>query len=220
MSLAMLLPHSICRTHRLCANPARASGGASLVEVLVAIVVLSLGLLGVAGLQASISKYKINTWVRASVATLVADMAERIRINPDAAGPHYDQPSGTTPSLYAISTDWATQQSADPSVSKDCDTTTCTSAERATFDLQAWSLLVRQSLPQGAALISGDRKEGIALTLLWFDKEFVDPGTQALLSTPVCSQDGSETGAAQQSCCPSVAQAPAGVRCARFSFVP
>src|SRR6218665_1084044 len=42
--------------------PRQCTHGLTLVEVMVAIVVLSIGLLGIAGLQAATIKYKINTW--------------------------------------------------------------------------------------------------------------------------------------------------------------
>src|SRR6218665_750793 len=60
--------------------------GVTLVDVMVAIVVLSIGLLGIAGLQAATLKYKINTWARSSASTLLSDLSERVRINPDSAG--------------------------------------------------------------------------------------------------------------------------------------
>src|SRR6218665_3339906 len=58
--------------------------GVTLVEVMVAIVVLSIGLLGIAGLQAATLKYKINTWARSSASTLLSDLPERFRITPDS----------------------------------------------------------------------------------------------------------------------------------------
>ena len=78
----------------------------------------------------------------------------------------------------------------------------------------------REGMPQGAALVSGDLAHGFKVTMMWLDKEMTDgdKDNPTLKKSPVC--DGSETGMAQQSCCPADADAPAGVRCARFSFVP
>lgn len=61
--------------------------GASLLEVMVAVLVMSLGLLGMAGLQAATAKYRINIQANAVVAQLVSDFSERVRVNPNAAGP-------------------------------------------------------------------------------------------------------------------------------------
>lgn len=66
--------------------------GFSMVEMLVAILVFSLGLLGVAGLQAATAKYKINTQANAAVGQIFLDFTERVRVNPTAAGTVMIQP--------------------------------------------------------------------------------------------------------------------------------
>ncbi|WP_310638464.1 type IV pilus modification protein PilV [Delftia acidovorans] len=204
----------------------RNSRGLTLVEMMVALVVLSIGLLGVAGLQASTTKYRINTMARASVTGLVFDLSERIRVNADSAGGSFLQP-GTEDklSLYAIGSDWATQQTDSLTLDKDCAANSCTPEERAVYDLQTWRKKLRDSVPQGAAMLSGNKPSGLLLTLMWFDKELTDKTTAsdgtsniALKKAPVCNAQ--QTGMAQQSCCPEEAKAPEGVRCSRFSFVP
>lgn len=202
--------------------------GVTLVEMMVAVVILSIGLLGIAGLQAATSKYKINTWARSAVSTLVSDLSERIRVNPDVAGGNFviGIPDTETPSQYQMADDWNTQQSADLKAAlasaKKCDSaeTACTARERVVYDLAAWRSKVREQLPQGAALISGGRNSGFNVTMMWFDQDLRkwDADTKDLQKAPVCA--GDETGMARQSCCPTAAAAPAGVRCARISFVP
>lgn len=198
--------------------------GFTLVEMMVAIVVLSIGLLGVAGLQAATAKYQVTTIVRSSISALVSDLSERIRVNPDVAGSSFVQGVASS-SEYVITDNWATQQSAALTVTKNCESTACTASERATFDLLQWRSKLRQSLPQGAALVGGNKSQGITVAVMWMDKEqtsLSDPqdtsSTRTLKKSPTC--DGTETGMAQQACCPAAAQVPAGVRCARFSFVP
>ena len=205
----------------------RQARGVTLIEMMVAVLVLSVGLLGIAGLQAATSKYKINTWSRSQASVLLSDLAERVRVNPEAAGTSFASNGVTSTSLYLLDDDWASQQAEDFSTppSTNCETAACTSAQRADFDLLTWRKRVRHAMPQGAALVSGDRAEGIHVTMMWFDKELDDRGasvqhgdTVALVKSRVC--DGSEEGMAQQTCCPSEAAAPEGVRCARFTFVP
>ncbi len=58
-----------------------AQRGLSLIEVLVAVVIISLGLLGMAGLQASSLRGSQSAVYRAQAAQLAADMAERMRAN-------------------------------------------------------------------------------------------------------------------------------------------
>lgn len=200
--------------------------GLTLIEMMVALVVLSIGLLGIAGLQASTTKYRINTMARASMTGLVFDLSERIRVNADAAGGSFLQP-GTeiNASTYVINADWATQQADSLTSGQDCTANKCSPAERADYDLKSWRLKLRESVPQGAAMLSGSKTSGVLLTLMWFDKELTDKttvsdgtSTIALKKAPVCNAQ--QTGMAQQTCCPEEAKAPEGVRCSRFSFVP
>jgi type IV pilus assembly protein PilV len=199
----------------------QSENGVSLIEVLVSIVILSIGLLGIAGLQASVTKYKINTWSRAASAVLYSDLTDRVRTNSDVAGANFIT-GVTEDSLYALSATWAAQKSAILATpSPNCETATCTTTQRAAYDMGVWRQRVRAALPQGAALVTGDRRDGINVTLMWFDKELTDKGSatdSVLVSSAVCT--GTEAGLAQQSCCPTVAAAPAGVRCTRFVFIP
>jgi type IV pilus assembly protein PilV len=191
--------------------------GVTLVEMMVAVLVLSIGLLGIAGLQAATSKYKINTWARSSSSALLSDFSERVRINPGVAGTSFASAGVESVSAYALNQTWAIQQSDALTIAKNCETTACSTAERATFDLLTWRQLLRTKMPQGAAHIEGNSRNGFLVTMMWFDKENVDKDG-VLQTAPVCA--GNESGMAQQSCCPNTASAPAGVRCARFSFVP
>ncbi|MCB4785482.1 MULTISPECIES: type IV pilus modification protein PilV [Delftia] len=204
----------------------KSSKGLTLIEMMVALVVLSIGLLGVAGLQASTTKYRINTMARASMTGLVFDLSERIRVNADSAGPSFLQPgTESLKSLYVIGSDWSTQQTESLTPTKDCAANTCNTAERADYDVKTWRQKVRDSVPQGSAMLSGNKRDGVLLTLMWFDKELTDRTTAsdgsvaiALKKAPVCNAD--QTGMSQQTCCPEEAKVPEGVRCSRFSFVP
>ena len=205
---------------RISKHCAPTESGSTLIEVLVAIVVLSIGLLGIAGLQAATTKYKVNTWARSAGTQLLSDLSERIRINPDEAGSNFTT-GVTATSQYMLSKTWAAQKTDDLSFSKNCETSTCTTAERATYDMALWRQRVRASLPQGAAIVTGDKRNGFEVTLMWFDNAATDKGRASdaqLVKAPVCQ--GNESGMAQQSCCPAIAQAEEGVRCSRFSFIP
>lgn len=195
----------------------RRDRGVTLIEVMIAILILSFALLGIAGLQITAAKYKIDTWARAAGSTLISDLSERVRVNTDSAGTSFFT-AVSVASAYSISDPWATQQSTTFTVSTNCETTTCNSADRATYDLLVWRQRLRDAMPQGAAMISGNRRDGLDVTLMWMDKDMINPSDQTLAASTTCS--GSETGMAQQTCCPSAAAAPSGVRCARFTFVP
>jgi|MudIll2142460700_1097286.scaffolds.fasta_scaffold25115_4 type IV pilus assembly protein PilV len=71
----------------LSASPsARASRGFTLVEVLVALIVLSIGLLGIAALYVETLKANRTALSRTQAVTLAADLADRIRANRATAG--------------------------------------------------------------------------------------------------------------------------------------
>ncbi|MCZ4306613.1 type IV pilus modification protein PilV [Zoogloeaceae bacterium G21618-S1] len=64
---------------RLTTQPRAHQRGFSLIEALIAMVVLSLGLLGLAGLQVSSLKFNQTAQLRSKAVTLAYDMQERVR---------------------------------------------------------------------------------------------------------------------------------------------
>ena len=60
--------------------------GVTLIEVLIAIVILSIGLLGIAGLQVATAKFKLGSQTRGITASLYAEYADMARLNPDMLG--------------------------------------------------------------------------------------------------------------------------------------
>jgi type IV pilus assembly protein PilV len=74
----------------------QAQRGLSMIEVLVAIVIISLGLLGMAGLQASGLRTSQSAFYRAQAAQFTNDMAERMRANLGDAR-NYTLALGSTP---------------------------------------------------------------------------------------------------------------------------
>ena len=205
------------------------SKGVTLIEVLVAMVVMSIGMLGIAGLQAATTKFQQGSRVRGLMAPLLSDIANRVRSNAEQAGNNASTGTGSAyPSAYVLSDTWATQQSATLNITTNCETgtTNCSTADRVTFDMTAWRQRVRAAMPQGAALLEGDRTNGFQVTFMWFDKQLTDKGNASdsvLVKSPVCSTAAETAGSnrmGQQNCCPAQASTPEGVRCNRFSFIP
>jgi type IV pilus assembly protein PilV len=203
-------------------RPARPApqAGFSMIEVLVVIVVLSFGMLGIAGLQANTAKFKINSWARAAASVQFSDLADRVRANPDQAGPEYGKtPATGSTSAYALQRSWTQQQTDDLSVAANCLTATCTAAQRASYDMLVWRARVRRSFPQGSAVVTGNRAAGITATIAWFDRQFTTPAG-GLDKSAVCTD--TSAGADAMNCCPAAlaSPAPAGVRCTNFTFIP
>jgi type IV pilus assembly protein PilV len=196
------------------------NAGVTLLEVLVSLLVLSFGLLGVAGLQAVTASYKVNSWARNSAALLLSDFAERVRANPEAAKPV----AGV--GLYEVKTPWSSTAEVPSLVSdENCLDKLCGPKQRAAYDLWAWRKRVRGEMPQGSAWVEGDRDQGFKVTLMWMDKGFTGAGDDkaTLQSSTTCSAaDPSDPSSSvqQASCCPSDAKVAIGVRCQNFFFKP
>lgn len=111
------------RRHRTIAPPSvapvRPLRGYSLTELLVAIVVIAVGALGVAGLQLASSKNSRGALERTIAAILADDMIERMRANPK--GDYAGATAGVAPPGFV-----------------DCLARNCTSVELAQFDVAVW----------------------------------------------------------------------------------
>ena len=186
--------------------------GVTLLEVLVSLLVLSLGLLGVAGLQAVTASYKVNSWARNSAALLLSDFAERVRANPAAAK------AVSTGGQYEFKTNWTLQQP-EPIKPKDCLLSSCTSTERAEYDRWVWRTRVRSEMPQGSVWVEGERDSGFKVTLMWMDKGFTKTDQKTLDTSPKCG-GANQTPVQETSCCPVGAHVVSGVRCQNFFFIP
>lgn len=190
----------------------RAQSGSTLIEALVAMLVLSIGLLGIAGLSAASLRFSQGGWARASISSGLSDLADRVRANPTAAV-----------DAYAFNTDnYAAQRTALDSgavaISTDCMATTCTAAELADFHLTEWRIGLNRSMPGSAVWVSGQRDEGYQATVMWFDKTFVTGDGVTLDASATCT--AAMTGIAARQCCPADAQVINGVRCTNMTIVP
>ena len=195
-------------------HPSRrsAQSGSTLIEALVAMLVLSIGLLGIAGLSAASLRYSQGGWARASISSGLSDLADRVRANPTAAVDAY----------VFDATNYANQRAALDSgavaINTDCMATTCSAAELADFHLTEWRIGLNRSMPGSAVWVSGKRDEGYQATVMWFDKTFVTGDGVTLDASATCT--AAMTGIAARQCCPADAQVINGVRCTNMTIVP
>ena len=106
--------------------------GFSLVEVLIALVIMSVGMLGIAGLYVQSLQAGRTSMFRHHAVTLASDVADRIRANP-LAGIAYIDPVGANNNcvLGAV----------------------CTSAQMAANDIFLWKTQAQNTLPGGDVTI-------------------------------------------------------------------
>ena len=121
--------------------------GFSLVELLVALVVASIGLLGVASLSLQATRYNLDAKLRNQATVLASDMADRIRANPAVAITNYPAAGAGT--------------------NNNCDTVTtpCSAAQRAAQDVWEWNAEVAQ-LPGGSGTIAAAAPD-LTVTVQW-----------------------------------------------------
>ena len=112
--------------------------GFTLIEVLIAMLVLAVGLLGLAGLQATSLKNNQSAYNRSRATQLTYDLADRMRANVVGKASY----TAILPSSAAAQTDCLTVS------------TTCTVADMAQKDLFEWTAILNSSLPSGIGTIS------------------------------------------------------------------
>ncbi|MCB1919948.1 MAG: type IV pilus modification protein PilV [Candidatus Competibacteraceae bacterium] len=124
---------------------ARLQHGFTLIEVLVTVVVLAIGLLGLAGLQATALKYNSTAYQRSQAVILAYDIIERMRAN---------QTQGVLEYLACHLGG------------------SCTGV--AQQDIQAWNNMLGQLLPFGTADIT-PTGNAVTVTIRWDDSRGQDP---------------------------------------------
>ncbi len=134
--------------------------GFSLVEVLVAVVLLALGLLGFAGLQVTGLRYASNAALRFNVSSQINDISDRIRANMVGFNNGSYFTTGSPDSGHCIISD-------------------CTPAVMAATDLQDWNASNSRLLPTaclstgtsiGTVTTAASGKQAI-LTLNWCERQ-------------------------------------------------
>jgi type IV pilus assembly protein PilV len=146
--------------------------GFSMVEVLVALVVLSVGLLGMAGLYVTTLRSGSGSISRMQAVYLAADMADRIRANRTAG---------------------ATFAAGVASTAVVCNATTvCTPAQMAADDLLVWNTQITQQLPGGTGAIGLTAPTAPALpaapSTYTITVSWNDPGTTATQTYQLVTQ--------------------------------
>lgn len=149
----------------------RCVSGFSLLEVLVTVVILSLGMLGVAGVLLLVHKNNASSYMEQQAVQQAYDILDRMRANRSAAiNGDYDQtPPTSVPS---------------PS----CAGSTCTPKQMALYDLWQWNSDLTANLPAASGSIattvpagvsSANQNTQVTVRISWSDA----PTQQALKQT-------------------------------------
>ncbi len=133
----------------------RKQTGFTLIEVLIAVVVLSIGLLGVAAMQ-FVGLRDSNKSNERSLATVLAyDIADRMRANPQAtAAGNYLITAGTAPTTPTITSPSTPQDFCKTDFTGTTVANICSSTEMATADKYDWYTTVQNTLPGGLGQVT------------------------------------------------------------------
>lgn len=140
--------------------------GFSLIEVLIALIIMSVGMLGIAGLYVQSLQAGRTSMFRHQAVALAGDVADRIRANP-TAGVSYTDPTGADNGC----------------VGADCD-----AASMALHDVFLWKQQAGNTLPGSAATGGGDvtvQFDGAVIPPLYtITVSWEEPGITALDAAP------------------------------------
>lgn len=142
-SSKMKRPHHLECCHPHGAKRATLSGqsGATLIEVLVAVLLLSFGIVGLAGLQFNGSKFNHSAYLRSQAVSLAYDLTDRVRSNLNAC-----QSGGACAYVTPLATTF------DGTAAQACGLPVALVADAnamAAVDVNQWKSCVETALPDG-----------------------------------------------------------------------
>lgn len=136
--------------------------GDTMIEVLVTVLILAVGVLGVAAMQVT-TLQNLNSSYSASVAEIVAnDFSERMRANPTAAlAGNYIHSAAPAPGSYP-----------------DCAANPCALADLARYDIGSWWTVMTGALPSATGQVTRNAGTNtFVVTVRWDDDRSGSTGT-------------------------------------------
>jgi type IV pilus assembly protein PilV len=142
--------------------------GFTLIEVLIAMLVLAIGLMGLATLQTYSLRANLSAYTRGQATQLLYDMSDRMRANSGTAR------TSTATTGYLIDNTLTNSRTASKTLdgTHACRTpanTTCTNTILADYDLIEWSNTIAATLPMGRACITSTDNSVFTLYITWDD---------------------------------------------------
>lgn len=116
--------------------------GVGMVEILVALLVLSIGVLGYAGLQLRALNSTDDAYLRSQATAIGQDVVERIMANPEATG------------TYTTAANWPDAAGVPANMPQTCVNNACTAAQVAQWDINQTAWQAANLLPAGLISVS------------------------------------------------------------------
>lgn len=127
--------------------------GFTMLEVLISVVVLSIGMLGIAGLQAVGQRNNNSAYLRSQATALAYDMIDRMRANQAGVD------AGAYDGIDTVASNY---------VNPGCSLSGCTAATMAAYDKWDWEAQLAARLPSGNGSVANNG--GVfTVTVMWDD---------------------------------------------------
>jgi len=153
------------------------SDGFTLIEILISVLILSIGLLGLAGLQGLAVKYNTDSYMNTQATMLFREMTGMIRANPLAIGDYAGLDCKNPPAQATVS---RCVEDEFPSITM----TQCNPSELARYDAFRWCKTIASRLPQanGKITVSGGTVE---LAVSWLERVSRNEDASGLMNKQV-----------------------------------
>lgn len=179
----------------------RREAGTTLIEIMVSLVVIAVGLLGLASMQINALKFQQTASQRSEAIQAAYDLADRMRANFVYTTPElFDEERKANEAKYENKGSYETRSGDTYTPNSTCRTFAaagaCTTDQIAANDLAEWQQGLKQRLPGGAGIVvkvAGTTVSTFDVYVMWRDPSF----------------DGTEEKAA----CEKDAATPKGIRC-------
>jgi type IV pilus assembly protein PilV len=194
----------------------RRQRGITLIESLVAIVVMALGIFGIMGVQMRTLAETQTGVRRAQAIRLTEDLSERLRVSPNALLSLKDYESGY-------------DKKGSDLTATNCSSAVCTPAEQTKYDLKQWITTVQQTLPGGQASIflapgetTDANRRQLGVIIAWRENERANTKTDDIDASKFRAADGTFTsGTDTPNACPAdktchLQYIPVSARCAPY----
>ncbi len=169
----MKIAHKPINNLSPCCVSARRSNGAGLIEVLIATLVLSVGILGYVGLQLNAKRLNFEATQRTTATYLAQNLLERMRGNPNSLNEY-------------VVADLDPGALTEPT--PNCTTATCTNTQLADFDMWEWDQLLEGSTVSGGLInpmaCVTNTGNFLTVTIVWQGKTELDQ-----TNAPDCGND-------------------------------
>jgi type IV pilus assembly protein PilV len=139
--------------------------GFTMVEVMVALLILSIGLLGLAMLQVTNLQFNTDAYTRTQATLIAYDIIDRMRVNP----------TGITNGYYKILNDTDYTSNIQPCTAATCGCPSgCNAQALAIYDLWRWYSMQEKYLPGTPikrSTINVDANKLVTVTINWMEKD-------------------------------------------------